>query len=162
MYEELCEAQGNCNNDMQSFKAYLSRWMAATTLLAPWTSATIMPYLRASAVAAAQQCSGGATGELCGLQWTKGTTWDGLSGPGEQMAAMQVISANLIGSAYAPVTNTTGGIAKGDPSAGSGGDATESDVLGTHTISSKDTAGAWTLTAVVLLAVLCGAVWTII
>jgi hypothetical protein len=60
MYEVACEevktASGDCDQDQQSFKAYLARWMAATAKLCPWTSDTIMGYLRASAAAAALQC----------------------------------------------------------------------------------------------------------
>jgi hypothetical protein len=60
MYEAACEeaktALGDCDQDQQSFKAYLARWMAATAKLCPWTSDTIMGYLRASAAAAALQC----------------------------------------------------------------------------------------------------------
>lgn len=31
MYEVACEPGNTCNIDQQSFKAYLARWMAATT-----------------------------------------------------------------------------------------------------------------------------------
>jgi len=93
MTEMLCEPTSNCNNDQSSFKAYLSRWMAVTTLLAPWTHDTIMPKLQASAKAAAGQCVGGDNGRMCGRQWYT-TTWDGSKGVGQQVSAIspQVIS----------------------------------------------------------------------
>jgi mannan endo-1,6-alpha-mannosidase len=59
MYEMACEpinTVGSCDTDQQSFKAYLSRWMAGTAKLCPWTHSTIMGYLKTSAVAAASQC----------------------------------------------------------------------------------------------------------
>ena len=85
MTEMLCEASGNCNNDQSSFKAYLSRWMAVTTLLAPYTHDTVMPMLQSSAQAAAKQCVGGNNGRECGRQWYS-TTWDGSKGVGQQVS----------------------------------------------------------------------------
>lgn len=85
MTEMLCESQSNCNNDQSSFKAYLSRWMAVTSLLAPYTKDTIMPKLQASAQAAATQCVGGTNGRECGRQWYS-TTWDGSKGVGQQVS----------------------------------------------------------------------------
>jgi len=95
--------------------------MAQTTFLAPWTRALVMPKLRASAIAAAQQCSGGANGRTCGLSWSKGTVWDGTQGVGQQMAAMSVIFTNLLPLADIgpPLTNLTGGTSLGNPNAGS-------------------------------------------
>src|SRR5438045_7393891 len=90
MYEWNCETSGTCNNDQRSFKAYLSRWMAATTKVADWTTDMIMPKLQASATNAALQCSGGDDGTTCGLRWTAGAQYDGSTGPGEQMAALEV------------------------------------------------------------------------
>lgn len=57
MIEVACEATKLCNIDQQTFKAYLSRWMAATVKVAPWTHDTIMPLLRSSAEAAARSVS---------------------------------------------------------------------------------------------------------
>lgn len=88
MTEMLCEPTSNCNNDQSSFKAYLSRWMAVTTLLAPYTHDAIMPKLQASASAAAKQCIGGDNGRQCGRQWYS-TTWDGTKGVGQQVSDLQ-------------------------------------------------------------------------
>lgn len=85
MTEMLCESSSNCNNDQSSFKAYLGRWMAVTSLLAPWTYDTIMPKLRASATAAAGQCTGGDNGRMCGRQWYT-NVWDGSKGVGQQVS----------------------------------------------------------------------------
>lgn len=57
MYEVACEPSHNCNIDQQTFKAYLSRWLAASVKVAPWTRESIMPLLAASAQAAAQSVS---------------------------------------------------------------------------------------------------------
>jgi len=161
MYEVECEPNNNCNNDQQSFKAYLTRWMAATTLLAPWTYDTIMnTYLIPSAQAAAAQCDGGTSGTVCGMHWTNGATYDGMYGPGEQMAALQVMGALLINGKKAPYTANTGGTSKGDPTAGTGSGTSLTNLKGIQTISSGDRAGAGVLTAVILLAFVGMGVWS--
>ena len=148
MQEVACEAVGRCDVDQQSFKAYLSRWMAATTKMAPWTYETVMAKIGPSASAAAAQCSGGANGRTCGLKWTNGANWDGSYGVGQQMAALEVIQSNLIQQVAGPVTNSTGGTSQGNPNAG-GKPATAILHLGPAT--TRDKAGAATLTALVSL-----------
>ncbi|RAL65946.1 hypothetical protein DID88_005607 [Monilinia fructigena] len=119
MMEVACENNGKCDIDQQSFKAYLARWLAATTKMAPFTYDAVMALLRPSAAGAASSCTGGDNGRTCGLNWRTGK-WDGFYGVGEQMAALEVIQSNLIEHVAGPVTNTTGGTSQGDPSAGSG------------------------------------------
>lgn len=58
MYEPACETVNTCNTDQFSFKGYLSRFMWATTLLAPFTFNTITTLLTTSSQAAAKSCSG--------------------------------------------------------------------------------------------------------
>jgi len=111
MVEVACEPGRTCNYDEPSFKAYLSRWMAATTQLAPFTTDAIMPKLRASAQGAAAQCSGGTDGATCGQKWAQ-PQWDGKYGVGEQMSAMSVMQANLISQVAGPVTQHSGGSSK--------------------------------------------------
>ncbi|KAI1810704.1 glycosyl hydrolase family 76-domain-containing protein [Poronia punctata] len=119
MIEIACEGVDLCDVDQQSFKAYLSRWMAATTKWAPWTFDRIKTLLTNSAVAAVQQCTGGANQRMCGLKWANNSgQWDGSTGVGQQMAAMEVVLANMIHEAKPPVTNLTGGTSVGDPAAG--------------------------------------------
>lgn len=158
MYEVACEPNGKCNVDQMSFKAYLSRWMAATTKMAPFTYDFVMTRLRASALAAAQQCSGGSDGATCGLRWTMGPKWDGTYGVGQQMSALEVIQSNLIAKVTGPVTNSTGGTSKGNPSAGTGGDAA---LIGTPDVTTGDKVGAGFLTSLILVGVLGGAWWMV-
>lgn len=160
MYEVACEGPGTCDTDNYSFKAYLARWMAATTKYAPFTYDIIMPKLRASAQAAAAQCTGGDNGQKCGMIWTNNGKWDGTQGVGQQMAALSVIQANLIQQAAIPVTNSTGGTSKGNP--GAGGGATGSNpVSPTSSIQTGDRAGAGILTTLVLIWLLGGIWWMI-
>ncbi|QDS74953.1 hypothetical protein FKW77_004680 [Venturia effusa] len=95
MYEAACETVDKCNNDQYSFKAYLGRWLAKTMVLAPFTANTIRPLLESSAVAAAKSCSGGADGVSCGTKWWVGG-YDGNTGAGQQLSALEVVQSLLI------------------------------------------------------------------
>ena len=75
---------GYCNQDQKSFKTFMSRWLAVTAQLVPSTAAQILPKLAGSAVAAANQCSGGDNGHWCGLKWPQ-QNWDGTQGVGQQV-----------------------------------------------------------------------------
>lgn len=161
MYEVACETNNACDTDQLSFKAYLSRWMAATIKVAPFTQDIIMPKLQASAQAAAAQCSGGDDGVTCGTKWTQGT-WDGTQGVGQQMSALEVIQSNLINSVSGPVTNTTGGTSKGDASAGTSQGASTTPEILTSTITTGDKVGAALMTVIVVLNVVGAVVWMVI
>lgn len=160
MTEVACEANGKCNVDQRSFKAYLSRWMAATIKVAPFTHDLIMPKLQASALAAAQQCNG--PDNACGLRWTMGTQYDGSTGVGEQMSAMEVFQSNLIDQVAGPFTNQTGGTSQGDNTAGTG--HSDQDALGIYTseITTADRVGAGFLTAIVIICTVGGAWWMVL
>ena len=135
---------------MYSFKAYLTRWLAATTQVAPFTYGPIMTRLAASAQAAALQCNGGDNGRMCGLSWSKGAAWDGTQGVGQQMAAMSAIFTNLlplqpIGD---PLTNMTGGTSVGNPNAGA---QSVADPAAIKPATAADRAGAGIVTTLILL-----------
>lgn len=134
---------------MFSFKAYLTRWLASTTMMAPYTYDLIMPKLKTSAAAAAKQCTGGDNGRACGLSWSKGT-WDGTQGVGQQMAAMSAIFVNLLPlqSVVPPVTNSTGGTSVGNSNAGS---QSNSNPQALTPATGGDRAGAGIVTALVLV-----------
>lgn len=149
MTEVACEGVVLCDDDQQSFKAYLARWMAATTKWAPWTYSTIKPLLEASASAAAAQCTGGNNGRMCGLRWANNSgIWDGTTGVGQQMAAMEVVLGTMIQKMDAPVTNSTGGTSLSQH--------TLSTLELIRPISRADGAGAYFLTVIVVLSVLGG------
>lgn len=155
MTEVACEVNNNCDTDQQSFKGYLARWMAATTLVAPFTAATILPLLKSSAQAAVATCTGGASGSACGLKWTTGA-FDGSTGVGETMAALEVVQANLVGLVAGPVTGITGGTSKQNPDAG----AAKGDVMPLlNSITGADRAGAGIMTTVLLLSMFGGSWW---
>jgi mannan endo-1,6-alpha-mannosidase len=159
MYEAACEqaitAAGTCNQDQLSFKAYLSRWMAATAQLVPETSNTIMTYLKASATAAAAQCDGGTKGTICGEHWTANSTYDGTYGVGQQMSALSVIQSNLIMSTKGLVTNDTGGTSAGDAAAGTSSSSNSDGSVNSPT-TTADRVGAGILTAMLIAGCLGG------
>lgn len=159
MYEVACEPHGSCDTDNYSFKAYLSRWMAATTKMAPFTYDTIKPLLRASAQAAVSQCTGGQSGTMCGMIWTNNGVWDGTTGVGQQMSVLETVQTNLIQQAKAPFTNKTGGTSKGNP--GGGGQTSADPTQDASPIGTKDRAGAGILTTLVLIWLLGGLWWMV-
>ena len=163
MFEAACEPYNHCDNDQLSFKAYFSRFIAASTKWLPELYPLAQPYLQASAIAAAQQCDGdgaGVEGYACGMKWVDNTTWDGTYGFGQQMCALEVIQANLIQSAASPVSAQSGGISKGDPGAGTAGDTTTGQAP-LSAITTGDRAGAGILTAIVLVGILGGTWWMV-
>ncbi|CAG8979689.1 hypothetical protein HYALB_00003920 [Hymenoscyphus albidus] len=95
MEEQACEHVNTCNTDQVSFKAYFSSWLAATTILAPFTYDTIAPLLASSAKAAANQCTGGSTKTQCGFKWGAEVT-DGNFGIGPSMSALSIVQASVI------------------------------------------------------------------
>jgi len=153
MVEIACESTQNCNTDQLSFKAYLSRWMAASTKMAPFIEPKISTYLQTSAKAAAASCSGGTDGVTCGTQWNIGR-YDGTYGVGQQMSALEVVQGLLIDQVAGPVSNTTGGTSRGDPSAGTG--PKHGPNAAPRVISTADKAGAGILTAMVLSGIIGG------
>ncbi|KAI0516720.1 mannan endo-1,6-alpha-mannosidase DCW1-like protein [Xylaria bambusicola] len=102
MYEHACELVDTCNTDMKSFKGYLSRFMAATAQLMPSTRDDVQELLRASAIAAGKACSGGDSGTSCGQKWYVGG-YDGNTGLGQQMTALETVQALLAFDAPRPL-----------------------------------------------------------
>lgn len=119
-----------------------------------------MPYLRASAVAAAKQCTGGSNGRMCGLKWNQGGKYDGSTGVGQQMAAMEVTLSCMIKDRGAPVTHDTSGTSKGSPGAG-GEDIGRDQPVGPSygPVTAGDKAGAAILTTLILVSMASGMFW---
>ena len=157
--KDICEEYNACDTDQKSFKAYLSRWMAAASQMAPFTYTQVLDLLTVSAKAAAAQCNGNGpvvpAGQTCGLKWYLNGTWDGTDGVGQQMAALEVILGTLIANTAAPLTNTTGGTSASNPTAGFNSSSIPPGLVITPP-SKADKAGAWVLTAIWLTL----AIWT--
>lgn len=95
MYEFACEPSNNCDTDQYSFKAYLSRFMAKASVVAPYISGPVTTLLTRSAEAAAQSCSGGANGTICGQKWYVGG-YDGSYGIGQTLSALETVQSLLL------------------------------------------------------------------
>lgn len=160
MSEVGCEPIDRCNVDQRSFKAYSSRWIAATTQIAPFTHDLLVPKLRASAQAAAQQCSG--ANNACGLKWIQGEQYDGSAGVGEQMAAMEIFQTNLVDHVGKRVSANTGGTSKGNPNAGTGSSDVQTIGGLRNAITTGDRAGAWILTFLVIFLVFGSVYFTVV
>ena len=102
MYEHACEEVNRCNTDMRSFKAYTSRFMWASTLYVPSLVPEIETLLQTSAAAASQACTGGSAGTTCGHKWWVGG-FDGTTGLGEEMCALETIQGLLVKESKAPL-----------------------------------------------------------
>ena len=95
--QEMCEAVGTCNVDQKSFKAYTSRWLAATAAMVPAVAAQIQPLLDGSVSGAVKACSPDANGDndgVCGLKWTIDGD-DQQYGVGQQIAALEIVQGQL-------------------------------------------------------------------
>ncbi|EGV66206.1 hydrolase 76 protein [Yamadazyma tenuis] len=159
MYERTCQGSNNCNQDQRSFKAYLSRFMGQTAVMAPSTYDVVMNYLTTSALAAARSCSGGSDGHTCGLDWTNTTGWDGTWGLGEQLCALEVITQLRVGDVDPPYTADNGGSSLGNPAAGYGTVVSDATPL---TLGTKDKAGAGIITAVIGVSIVASTVWLVL
>ncbi|KAH9816356.1 glycoside hydrolase family 76 protein [Teratosphaeria destructans] len=95
MYETACETLNTCDNDQYSFKAYLSRWMAKSAIVAPYITSLVTELLTTSAEAAARSCSGGVNGTTCGEHWYYGT-YDGVYGIGQELSALETVQSLLL------------------------------------------------------------------
>lgn len=90
-----------------SFKGYLSRFMAKSAILQPSINNAVSKYLIASAEAISDSCTGGNTSHACGQKWyTNG--YDGVSGIGQQMSALETVQGLLLlgGSAARTIPRT--------------------------------------------------------
>ena len=123
MYEPACEPQDNCNADQYSFKAYLARWMAKSSVVAPYITGSVRTLLERSAQAAAQACNGGTDGSTCGQKWYVGG-YDGSYGVGQELSALETVQALLLlhgdvnGTRRSPATqsNVHVEVSQGNPS----------------------------------------------
>lgn len=159
MVELQCELQLNCDMDQKSFKAYLARWMAVTSILVPSTASSIIPKLAGSAAGAAGQCDGGTDGQECGMQWFT-TKWDGTDGVGQQMAALSVIGSTLNNASLAPLSFKTGATSKSDPNAGANSNPDTTPTF--KPITTGDKFGAAIFTILVVAVVVSGAIFIVI
>jgi len=166
MKEAACEGVNSdgsdtCDVDQRSFKAYLARWMAATIVRAPFTYPLLKPILETSAAAAASTCTGGANGTSCGSKWYEGAIYDGNTGVGQQMSALEVIQSNLITQVSATVTQGSGGTSQGNPNAGTSSTVGPDD-LNKEQVTTTDKVGAAILTVLLGFFVMGGAWWIIL
>ncbi|GME69660.1 unnamed protein product [[Candida] boidinii] len=159
MYEQFCQPRGTCNNDQRSFKSVFSRCLGMTAKLIPSLHDKIMTLLTASAVAAAQSCTGGTDGHTCGLAWNY-NGWDGFYGLGEQISALEVMNNLLIDDRPGPFTNRSGGSSVGNADAG-----LDSKIVTNPneiTITNGDKAGAGFITAIVLIVIISICFWMLL
>jgi mannan endo-1,6-alpha-mannosidase len=155
MVEYACETQSNCNKDQRSFKAYLSRWLAVTAQIVPYSAGQITPWLQTSAMAASKACTKTSQGLACGRIWYENRD-DGQRDVGNQMTALSIVQSNLIGKARSLVDIKTGDSAS-NPGAGAGGKTFVPDPIYTRKMTIADKVGAWLVTVIALALFFIGA-----
>ena len=144
VYEQACEPYETCDVDDYSFKGYLVAYLGYSAAVYPDFMNTVLPYLKASAAGAAQACVGGTAGTTCGMSWLdKG--YDGLTGVGQEMSALNALLSPLSKIVTAPLTSDTGGTSKGDASAGEG-NSDDDDLYEIKPATVKDKVAASILT----------------
>lgn len=165
--ERPCEENKLCDFDQRSFKGYLTRYLAGTIQMAPFTFDRVAPLLKSTAAAAAQQCSGsppaaefkGIQGTACGFSWAQKENFDGSVGVGEQMSALQALQYTLVKkTTRAAVTADTGGTSKGDPNAGI---PVQAKVPQIKPITTQDQVAAGFITTAVTLSLLAACVFVV-
>ena len=103
MFEAKCELDYSCNVDQLSMKAYLARWLAGTSLMAPYTAGRVGTLLKASARGAAASCTGGPYGNTCGTRWYI-NGFDNKVGLGQQLCATEIFYALLVNETAPPIS----------------------------------------------------------
>ena len=69
--------------------------MAQAAVLVPSIKETVTTLLKSSAQAAAQSCSGDTNGTVCGQKWYVGG-YDGSTGVGQQLSALETVQGLLL------------------------------------------------------------------
>ncbi|KAJ9642689.1 hypothetical protein H2204_002337 [Knufia peltigerae] len=104
MVEQACELDWSCDVDQFSFKAYLARWMADTTVLVPHLKGRVGGLLKSSAKVAVKACTNVDAGDArfkCGAHWYMGK-WDGSIGVGQSLSVLEVVQSLLVNDTKAP------------------------------------------------------------
>ncbi|KAL2266983.1 hypothetical protein VTJ83DRAFT_4260 [Remersonia thermophila] len=102
MYEHACEHVNTCNQDMRSFKGYLSRFAYAASVLVPSLRPTVEELWHPTLEALAASCTGGESGTQCGQHWYW-RAFDGVTGLGEEMCALETVQGLLAYEAPPPL-----------------------------------------------------------
>ena len=92
MFEAECGLSSTYNVDQVSMKAFLARWLADASILAPFTAGRVGTLLRASAIGAAAACTAGPYGNTCGNKWYINDS-DGTTRLGQQLSVVDYIRA---------------------------------------------------------------------
>lgn len=133
MSQFSCESSGACTDTHDIMKALFASDLTFVTLVAPYTVSDIIPRLKASAVGAAKQCTGGSNHTLCGRRWYQ-PKWDGTASMEEQISATSIFTSNLVVyNGKVPITATTTSNDTGSSTTSSSGPGTGTASAGVET-----------------------------
>ena len=111
LFEFKCEADASCDPDQVAFKAYDSRWLGKTAVLAPYVEDQVLDILKASANGALESCQDIQT---CGARWYL-DSYDGEAGFGAQTSVWEVVLALLAPASRAPISTASNGFINSNP-----------------------------------------------
>ncbi|KAL5052184.1 glycosyl hydrolase family 76-domain-containing protein [Aspergillus fruticulosus] len=156
MSEIWCEQTMTCDRNEDTFKGFLSSWLAFTAIIAPYTASDIVPRLHRSAIGAARQCL---DGQSCGRRWHQ-DDWDGSATMESDMSALSVFSSAMVAfkDGAQPLTLATGATSRSNPDSGGKNDAIP---FNKRPVTAGDSAGASFATVLFLAGWLWGLVWVV-
>ncbi|KAK4197652.1 glycosyl hydrolase family 76-domain-containing protein [Triangularia verruculosa] len=94
-FELSCEGRdGACSSDMLFFKGMVTRFLASTVQVAPFTKDRINEVLKTNAEAAVKTCTGGDNKRQCSFSWAKGKFHDSTDLP-SQLNALSALTVLL-------------------------------------------------------------------
>ncbi|KKZ66248.1 hypothetical protein EMCG_08019 [[Emmonsia] crescens] len=130
MLEFTCEADSKCNLDQKTFKAILSKALRNTVQLAPFMNDIVLPKVKASAIAAVDECENENGFQMCDYDWVDidndhddhddHDDKDDDETLGEQLSALQIVLASLAGEASPPGRDNGPGNSPGGGNSGGG------------------------------------------
>ena len=147
MTEVACEPERTCQDDEHAYKGLTAQWMGEAMQVAPFTTDTISSYLQSSALGAAKQCSGGHNRTTCGTHWTE-NEFDGITGLGQEMSALNVFLANLAVNSSAPTNAYTTSATTQTNNPSGTPTAQANSISGTSTVQTNSTTATPTATPV--------------
>lgn len=100
LFEPFCEEPDLCRWFTSTYKGLSTRWLAVTTQMAPFTSASILTALRSSAESIISKCAGDEVGSHC--NYSRRNSYSRQDDAMEAMAVLAAVSNLLIEDAPEP------------------------------------------------------------
>ncbi|WBW72483.1 plasma membrane mannan endo-1,6-alpha-mannosidase Dfg501 [Schizosaccharomyces osmophilus] len=162
-WDPQCENTGTCNIDQTAFKGILMQSFGNAIRLAPYTRSKLYPLIETSATAAALACSGGYSGNSCGVHWSwDNSTWDGTYGVGQQFSALEAVQMLYVDKYPKLVTLSNSSDNRSNSSYASANSTTDNYEVNVSRPTEADRGGAGFLTFLAAFLLLGVSIWAMI